>query len=138
MAEFAATIPPGYKIFGLNEKYVLKKAMRPELPPEILKRVKQPYMAPDSNSFVQDDSPAYVNELMSVEALRRTGIFNPQAVALLYKKCKRGASEHLSFKDNMAFVGILSTQLLVKHFLDDFRPAEPVERAAFTVWHEDV
>jgi hypothetical protein len=25
VAEFAATIPPGYKIFGLNEKYVLKK-----------------------------------------------------------------------------------------------------------------
>ncbi|MCX6836044.1 MAG: asparagine synthase (glutamine-hydrolyzing) [candidate division Zixibacteria bacterium] len=50
VVEFAATIPPGYKIFGLNEKYVLKKAMRPEIPVEILKRVKQPYMAPDSNS----------------------------------------------------------------------------------------
>jgi asparagine synthase (glutamine-hydrolysing) len=137
VVEFAATIPPGYKIFGLNEKYVLKKAMRPELPPEILKRVKQPYMAPDSNSFVQSDSPAYVAELLSEEALKRTGIFNPQSVALLYKKCKRGASEHLSFKDNMAFVGILSTQLLVKHFLEDYRPAPPAEREAFTVWHED-
>ncbi len=36
LAEFAATIPPGYKIFGLNEKYVLKKAMKPEIPAEIL------------------------------------------------------------------------------------------------------
>jgi len=137
VVEFAATIPPGYKIFGLNEKYVLKKAMRPEIPAEILKRVKQPYMAPDSNSFVQDDSPAYVTELLSEGALKRTALFNPQSVALLYKKCRRGAAEHLSFKDNMAFVGILSTQLLVKQFLEDYQVPAPAERDAFTVWHED-
>jgi asparagine synthase (glutamine-hydrolysing) len=138
VVEFAATIPPGYKIFGLNEKYVLKKAMRPEIPPEILKRVKQPYMAPDSSSFVQDDSPAYVTELLSENALKRTAIFNPQSVGLLHKKCKRGAAEHLSFKDNMAFVGILSTQLLVKQFLEDYQAPPPAERSSFAVWHDEV
>jgi asparagine synthase (glutamine-hydrolysing) len=137
VAEFAATIPPGYKIFGLNEKYVLKKAMQPEIPPEILKRVKQPYMAPDSNSFVQDDAPEYVAEMFSETALKRTGLFKPRAVALLYKKCQRSAGEHLSFKDNMAFVGILSTQLLVKQFLEEFELPEPPGRSSFTVWHDD-
>jgi hypothetical protein len=37
----------------------------------------------------------------------------------------------------MAFVGILSTQLLVKQFLEDYQPPPPAERDAFTVWHED-
>ncbi|MEW5795022.1 MAG: asparagine synthase (glutamine-hydrolyzing) [Candidatus Zixiibacteriota bacterium] len=137
VAEFAATIPPGYKIFGLNEKYVLKKAMRPELPPEIVKRVKQPYMAPDSNCFVQSDSPGYVADLLSEDAIAQSGLFNSRAVSLLYKKCLKGADEHLSFKDNMAFVGILSTQLLVKQFLNEFSIPSPTPRADFKVWHED-
>ena len=137
VAEFAATIPPGYKIFGLNEKYVLKKAMEPELPPEIIKRVKQPYMAPDSTSFVQPDSPTYVTEMFSEKAIKHSGLFHPKAVALLYNKCKKGSEGHLSFRDNMAFVGILSTQLLMRQFFDEFALPQPAERTAFTVWRDE-
>ncbi|HUV30024.1 MAG TPA: asparagine synthase (glutamine-hydrolyzing) [Acidobacteriota bacterium] len=137
VVEFAATIPPGYKIFGLNEKYVLKKAMAAELPANIIARVKQPYMAPDSNSFVQDDSPDWVGQMLSESTVARAGIFNPAAVAKLEKKCRRQAGTHLSFKDNMSFVGILSTQLLVHRFIDNFAmPACPT-REAFAVWQDD-
>jgi asparagine synthase (glutamine-hydrolysing) len=137
VVEFAASIPPGYKIHGLNEKYVLKKAMRPEIPSEILERVKQPYMAPDSNCFVQADSPDYVAELLSETALTHSALFNPKAVGLLYKKCRRGAGTHLSFKDNMAFVGILSMQLLANQYLDNFELPDAPDRDEFAVWHED-
>ncbi len=136
IAEFGATIPPLYKIFGLNEKFLLKRAMQPEIPAEILERVKQPYMAPDSNCFVQSDSPDYVMDMLSESALENTGLFNPKAVGLLVKKCRRGAAAHLSFRDNMSFVGILSTQLLVRHFLDEFRMPKSPDRDVFTVWHE--
>jgi asparagine synthase (glutamine-hydrolysing) len=134
VVEFASTIPPGYKIFGLNEKYVLKKAMAKSLPENITARVKQPYMAPDSNSFVQADSPAYVEELLSEQALVKTGLFHAGGVNKLYRKCKKMAGEHLSFKDNMSFVGILSTQLLVHQFIDNFEQPAPAERDRFTVW----
>lgn len=136
VAEFAATIPPGYKIFGLNEKYVLKRAFEREVPAEIRKRVKQPYMAPDSNCFVQDDSPEYVSEMLSETALSRTGVFNPRAVGMLYKKALRGSQAHLSFKDNMSFVGILSTQLLIDQFIENYRMPKPAARERFTVWHD--
>ena len=136
IAEFAATIPPLYKIHGLNEKFLLKRAMQPEIPKEILQRVKQPYMAPDSNCFVQSDSPDYVMDMLSESALERTALFNPKAVGLLVKKCRRGAGAHLSFRDNMSFVGILSTQLLVKQFIDDFQIPAPPDRSAFAVWQE--
>jgi len=138
LAEFAATIPPLYKIFGLNEKYLLKQAMRPEIPKEILQRVKQPYMAPDSNCFMQSDSPDYVTDMLSESALAHTALFNPKAVGLLVKNCRRGAGAHLSFRDNMSLVGILSTQLLAKQFVDEFQIPTPPDRSAFSVWREGV
>jgi asparagine synthase (glutamine-hydrolysing) len=137
VVEFAATIPPGRKILGLKEKFILKKAMAKELPPEILRRVKQPYMAPDSNSFVQPDSPDYVQDILSDEALRRIGLFNPLMVAKLKEKCTKLFHAHLSFKDNMSFVGILSTQLLADQFIEHFDPGTPLLREAYRTWHDE-
>ena len=136
VVDFAATIPPWHKILGLNEKFVLKKAMQKELPREITERVKQPYMAPDSNSFVQPDSPEYVNELLSEQALEQAGIFNPTFVARLRDKCTRLSHAHLSFKDNMSFIGILSTQLLDQLYIDGFERAESLPRDSFKVWQD--
>lgn len=136
VVEFAATIPPWHKIFGLNEKFVLKKAMQKELPRAITDRVKQPYMAPDSNSFVQPDSPEYIEELLSEQALRRAGMFNPTFVARLRDKCARLSHAHLSFKDNMSFIGILSAQLLAHLYTDGFERADSLPRNAFKVWQD--
>ncbi len=136
VVEFAARIPPLYKIHGLKEKFALKKAMADELPREILQRVKQPYMAPDSNSFFQENPPAYINELLSERELQKAGIFRPDSVTKLRAECAKLSHAHLSFKDNMSFIGILSTQLLVSQFLDYFDRPASLERSAFTVWHD--
>lgn len=137
VVEFAATIPPGLKIMGLKEKFILKKAMARELPKSILNRVKQPYMAPDSNSFVQPDSPDYINDLLSEDAIGRAGLFVPNMVSKLREKCTRLSHAHLSFKDNMSFVGILSTQLLVSRFIENFEQPAPIRRADCRVWQDN-
>ncbi len=134
VVEFAATIPPWHKIFGLKEKYVLKRAMAKELPKEITDRVKQPYMAPDSNSFVQPDSPDYVADMLGEPAVKAAGLFDASAVAKLREKCTRLSHAHLSFKDNMSLIGILSTQLLHRQFVESFESANNPGRAAFKVW----
>ncbi len=136
VVEFATTIPPNHKLLGLKEKFVLKKAMRKELPKEILQRVKQPYMAPDSNSFVQADSPAYVKEMLSEEALTRSGIFNPIMVGKLQEKCAKLFHAHLSFKDNMSFVGILSAQLLADKFIHRFEQPRSLTRQEYRTWQD--
>jgi asparagine synthase (glutamine-hydrolysing) len=136
LIEFASKIPPKHKIFGLKEKYVLKRAMTKELPRNILDRVKQPYMAPDSNSFTQPDSPRFVEEMLSEEALRRTGLFNPGLVVRLRDKCAKLSHAHLSFKDNMSFIGILSTQLLTDQFIDHFEETPSLSADAFKTWHD--
>ncbi len=134
VVEFAATIPPNHKILGLKEKFVLKKAMSRELPRSILSRVKQPYMAPDSNSFVQPDSPAYVGELLSEDSIRKGGLFSPVMVAKLREKCTKLSHAHMSFKDNMSFIGILSTQLLAQKFLGGFEMPPPLGQDACRTW----
>jgi len=136
VVELGARIPPWYKIMGLKEKLVLKKAMAKELPVEITDRVKQPYMAPDSNSFFQKDSPAYISEMLDEISLANAGVFNTQFVAKLMAKCARLYHAHLSFKDNMSFIGILSTQLLIDRYIDNFVPAETLEQSSFKVWHD--
>ena len=128
LVEFAATIPPQLKILGLREKHILRQAMSDLLPPEIGNRPKQPYRAPDSPSFTGPAAPAYVDEVLSPQALEDAGYFNPRAVARLRAKCETG--KPIGFRDNMAFVGILSTQLWNRAFTGAERQNQPIDQMA--------
>jgi asparagine synthase (glutamine-hydrolysing) len=113
LVEFAAQIPPNLKLKGLREKHILREATADLLPQAISERPKQPYRAPDSASF-RGPVGDYVDEIMSAEAVSANGLFNPQAVAKLLEKCRREVAT--GFRDNAAFVGIVSTQLWAREF----------------------
>ena len=115
VVEFAARIPPKLKIRGLREKHILRESARTLLPPMISNRVKQPYRSPDSASFVGSSEPDYVEGCLSTTELAANGWFNPRAVDKLVRKCRTQA--HAGFRDNMAFVGVLSTQLWHREFV---------------------
>ncbi len=116
LIEFANHLPPPYKLMGLTEKYLLKRTMKGLLPESIRTRVKQPYRAPDSQSFFHKGVPLdYVAELLSEARLRDAGYFESKAVAKLVEKCRTGRV--IGFGDNMAFVGILSTMLVDDLFI---------------------
>ena len=116
--EFASSIPSRLKICGLNEKYVLKRAMQGMLPESVSARAKRPYRAPIQRSFFGGVSHPYVQEVLSPGVIRAAGYFHPQAVARLVRKAQ--GARPLGERDNMALVGILSTQLLHHRFMDDF------------------
>ena len=116
--EFCAKLPPGMRMRTLTEKYILKESMKGLLPDSIIRRTKQPYMAPDAKSFFNGKPPDYVEELLSEDYVRNTGYFNPALVAPLVRKCRQ--SPVVGFKDNMAVVGILSTLLLHYLFVDNY------------------
>ena len=114
--EFANRLPPRYKLMGLTEKYLLKRAMRGRLPERIRQRSKQPYRAPDSQSFFEAGQPVdWAAELLSPARVAEAGYFDPQAVGKLFEKCRRGRA--IGFGDNMAFVGILSTMAVHAMFI---------------------
>jgi len=116
VVEFAGRLHPSLKMKVLNEKYLLKKIGKNRLPDSILRRPKQPYRAPDARSFLAGNEPQYLDEVMSAESIKNDGIFRPEAVAALMTKCRSGRA--IGVKDNMAFVGVLSTQLLIREFID--------------------
>ena len=121
--EYASRLPPSLKINGLTEKFLLKEAMRGFLPAAIAQRTKQPYRAPDSQSFFADGTACdYVDDLLSADRLRSAGYFDAAAVGKLVAKCRAGRAS--GFSDNMAFVGILSTMLVDEFFIRGRRPAE--------------
>ena len=112
---FANALHPRYKMRVLREKHLLREAMREDLPAQILMRHKQPYRAPDAAAFLQGNAPDYVNQLLGRECLAGYGYFDPDKVGHLVAKLRRPRVN--AARDNMAFVGILSTQLWHRQFV---------------------
>jgi asparagine synthase (glutamine-hydrolysing) len=123
VAEFAAAMTPRMKMKALDEKHTLKRAARTLVPESVTKRAKQPYRAPDAESFLGHAAgrgrPEYVDELLSLERIQADGLFNPIAVDKLLKKFEKGRA--IGVRDNMALVGVISTQLLIEQFTRGFR-----------------
>jgi asparagine synthase (glutamine-hydrolysing) len=122
LAEMAARIPVRWKMKGLNEKHILKLAAGHMIPETIAARNKQPYRAPDAKSFFTDAGGTprheYVDALLDSERIREDGVFDAKAVERLVTKARKGRV--IGTKDNMALVGILSTQLVIERFVRDF------------------
>jgi asparagine synthase (glutamine-hydrolysing) len=110
----ANSLPDSYKLRVLDEKHVLKRAAAAAVPAEILARKKQPYRAPDAAALI---NATYIEEMLCARALRDAGVFEPQPVLQLVGKCRARAAGPFSNADNMALVGILSTQLLHHHMI---------------------
>jgi len=113
---FSAKLPANLKLKVLNEKYLLKRACQGVVPASILSRRKQPYRAPDGRCFFEKGAPEYVKEMLSPCAIQKAGVFDPSAVSVLVNKFNNGKAS--SVRDDMALVGILSTQLLATEFLN--------------------
>jgi asparagine synthase (glutamine-hydrolysing) len=115
VVEFAARLPPRLKMKVLDEKYLLKRCAEGLVPPSVRKRPKQPYRAPDGKCFFGGPRPEYVDMLLSPRRVEQDGIFNPFAVQKLVGKFRQGRA--IGIKDNMALVGVLSTQVVVDQFV---------------------
>lgn len=124
LVEFCNRLEPCMKLRGLREKWLLKKAAQPWLPDAIRRRPKRPYRAPVHRSFFNRGTPDYVRELLSSRSIKASGFFKPGPVEQLVRKIEGGSP--LGETDDMALVGILSTQLVDHQFVKHFRRPEPL------------
>jgi len=106
------------KINGLNEKYLLKQVFKNRLPSTIINRWKNPYRAPINKALLSNNLNL-VNDYCSEDALKKTEIFEPVKVLKLINKL--GKLDKASEFDEMALVGIISTQIIYKTFIEDFQ-----------------
>jgi asparagine synthase (glutamine-hydrolysing) len=124
----ANSLPPSYKLRVLDEKHILKRASHGRLPASILQRKKQPYRAPDVLSFVGPRQVGWVDSLLESGAVRSVGVFEADAVGALWQKCKdRARDPQFSNTDNMALVGVLSTQILHDRLIRSTPESSPIE-----------
>ena len=125
---FAARLPEGSKLrtTRLHEKDILRRWAAPQgpgtglIPERVRARAKQPYRAPDIPAFFGPGHQPYVDESLSPEALGRSGMFEPRAVAGLVKRCRTGQATGV--RENQALVGILSAQLWHRAFIEGAPP----------------
>ena len=118
LIEFANRLHPKFKMKVLNEKYLLKKAMKNDLPKSITNRFKQPYRAPNIPAFFGGKVDDYVHDLLSTQKLNEYGYFDANRVQRLIKKIATGRA--IGNTDNMALVGILSTQVWHHLYIENF------------------
>ena len=76
LVEYVFSLPGRYKMRGLNEKHLLKKAFRSFLPPAICQRRKQP-LAPPGKWFVRMFRDM-IGDCLSAGTVRRKGYFRPE------------------------------------------------------------
>lgn len=119
VAEFAARLPARLRLHGLEEKYLLRRAVSALLPAAIGRREKQPYRAPLLRPFLGDGAPGWVADLLDPENVAASGLFAPERVAGLSAKARKNLDVGVSEMDEMALIGVLSTLLLKETLLDN-------------------
>ena len=89
LVNYSATIDPQYKMRAGETKYILKKAMEPYLPKEVIYRPKTGFGAPVRDWVVNklDDK---VSKVLSAEAINKRGIFKANNIARLIEDNKKG------------------------------------------------
>ena len=125
VAEFAARLPERLRLRGIDEKYLLRRAVRGLVPADVGARPKRPYRAPILEAFFGPDAPEYVRDLLDASRVGAGGLFDPEAVARLAEKCRRYVDVGLAEGDEMALVGVLSTQLLEEQLVTNPALAAP-------------
>ncbi|MBN2020378.1 MAG: asparagine synthase (glutamine-hydrolyzing) [Sedimentisphaerales bacterium] len=116
--EYMSRVPARWKILGMNEKFILKKAYKGIIPDDITSRTKHPYRAPIKNSLLAGQAGVVAREMLSENAIKKAGLFDAKKVALLVRKLEK--AEEGSEVDNMALAGILSSQIIYEQFIEGF------------------
>ena len=79
LVEFATKIPIKYKARNGNLKWILKKAMEPYLPLEVIYRPKTGFGVP-LRSWIKGELREWVNDILSYDSIKKRGLFKPEAV----------------------------------------------------------
>lgn len=122
--EWAFRLPPHWKLNGLTEKHVLRRAFARLLPPALARRPKQPYRAPIREAFT-GAREGYVDDLLSEAAIARAGCFHPGRTAALVRKFLAPSPGRSSEVQDMAFLAVLTTQLLHRQYIECFAERRP-------------
>ena len=93
VVEWLATLPSSLKMRGSESKYLLKKAMEPHLPSEIMYRPKMGFAVPLARWF-RGPLKGRVREALLAGPLADSGLFNLVTVRKMVEQHESGARDH--------------------------------------------
>jgi asparagine synthase (glutamine-hydrolysing) len=118
LMRLCARIPERLKLNGNRTKYVLKRAMEPSLPREVLSRSKTGFGAP-LRKWMSDDLLPLTEELLGQRRLEKRGLFEADTVRRLVRDNLENRADHAYL-----LYALLSLEIWQQTFID--RPGEEV------------
>ena len=118
LVELAARIPEQIKIRNGRLKHVLKRALQPTLPANILHRKKRGFGTP-MGAWLKGDLAPLVNELLSAETVRARGLFRHAEIA---KLIAAHAANRVDGTDRL--LALLNLEIWSRIYLDRRTPAD--------------
>ncbi|WP_372763572.1 asparagine synthase (glutamine-hydrolyzing) [Litorivivens sp.] len=112
LVQFANQVPLRYKQRGMHGKWVLKKALEPELPMDVIWRPKTGFGAP-LRGWMRNELRDFLADVLSEQNLRRRGVFDSGAVHSLIEANQSGRVDA-----SYTLLSILCIELWFKRFID--------------------
>jgi asparagine synthase (glutamine-hydrolysing) len=131
LMEFAARLPNDLKVRGQKEKYLLKAALQEIVPAEIVQRKKSPMTSPTSPAFLGPGVPAYVQRLLSPQAIAEKGYFDGNRVARMVERLRqhdpsRDRNNRMDVMLSFPLIGVLSVQMFDDLFIANLYEQAPI------------
>jgi asparagine synthase (glutamine-hydrolysing) len=112
LVDFAARIPVALKQRGQVGKWVLKKAMEPYLPHDVIYRPKSGFGAP-LRRWMRHELRELLGDLLSVDSLKRRGLFDAAAVQRLIASNDAGKVDA-----SYTLLSLLCIEIWCRRFVD--------------------
>lgn len=118
LVEMAAAIPAALKVKGGRLKHLMKAALQPDLPDDILHRAKRGFGTP-MGAWLKKELLAVVRELLSPNVVRQRGLFRPEAVSALLADHEANRSDGTD-----ALLALLNLEVWSRVYLDGREPGD--------------
>lgn len=112
LVEFAAQIPARLKQRGSEGKWILKKAMEPYLPNDVIYRPKSGFGAP-LRRWMRVELRELVADVLGAQSLRQRGLFDPMAVHRLIQANDQGKVDA-----SYTLLSLMCIELWCRRFID--------------------
>jgi asparagine synthase (glutamine-hydrolysing) len=121
LVELAASIPDQYQQKGRIGKWVLKKAMEPYLPHDVIYRPKTGFGAP-LRRWIKYDLRDLISDLLSVQSIQSRGLFNADSVYQLIADNQSGRRDAA-----YTIFSLLCIEIWCRKFIDGGMKVAPKE-----------
>lgn len=112
LVEFSGKIPNKFKQRGVTGKWLLKKAMEPYLPKDIIYRPKTGFGTP-LRAWMKNDLHELLGDFLSADSLRRRGLFSVKPVQQLILDNRNGIIDA-----SYILLSLLCIEIWCRNYLD--------------------